>query len=448
MREQRAMVDVAGGVEPVVARHAHGVVDVEPVAVWSARSSRGRGPWCAGRGRWRRAPARRRPCRRRRGRARRCSRCGAPSTTSTPVRIVTPGLREGVGAPPRPRTAPARRAGVAPRTIMVTLRAEAGVRGRHLAADDAAARGSRGSRAPRSRSSRRGWSTARSRRGRGCRASARSLPVLTVTACRARSSTSAVGGDSTVTARSPVKRACPRTRSMFADASQSACDVSSQSWTSARCGARMPPRGPPRRSPPARPRRPRARLAAPLPARSSAFDGMHAQYEHSPPTSSASIEDDLQAAFRRVVRDVLADDAGTDHDQVVFTRCHATRLRRTDGESATHELRRRALCEGLEADGGVLRRSQSDELGLEQRPRRQRRPRGRRPARSRASPAPRAVPVRRWSGRERAPVRTARRAERPPGQGRCAAPPRRRTDRRSTSSASRRPSRRALRSVS
>ena len=37
----------------------------------------------------------------------------------------------------------------------------------------------------------------------------------------------------------------------------------------------------------ARPRRSRARVTA-SPGRSSVFDGMHAQYEHSPPTSSRS----------------------------------------------------------------------------------------------------------------------------------------------------------------
>ena len=127
----------------------------------------------------------------------------------------------------------------------------------------------------------------------GMSGSRETLPVLIVTACLARRSTVVPSEDSTVMARSPVNRACPRTRSISAEATQSACEVSSQSWTievrraNAAAGSTSPVTAC------AAPPTARAARRA-LPARSRAFDGMQAQYEHSPPTSSAS----TSATFR------------------------------------------------------------------------------------------------------------------------------------------------------
>jgi hypothetical protein len=53
------------------------------------------------------------------------------------------------------------------------------------------------------------------------------------------------------------------------------------------------------------------------PGRSSVLDGMHAQYEHSPPTSSRSTTRDAQAALGQRAGAVLAGRAAAEHDHVV-----------------------------------------------------------------------------------------------------------------------------------
>jgi hypothetical protein len=111
--------------------------------------------------------------------------------------------------------------------------------------------------------------------------------VLIVTACFAVSSTTDPSAASTVTARSPVNVARPRTSSIGVESIQATCEASSQSCTIVVRRANAPAGSTPPVTACAAPRTPRAARSA-VPARSSAFDGMHAQYEHSPPTSSAS----------------------------------------------------------------------------------------------------------------------------------------------------------------
>jgi len=105
------------------------------------------------------------------------------------------------------------------------------------------------------------------------------VPVAITTACRACSDRSP-----TVTRRSPAIRPCPRKRSIFAPVSHSTCESSfhpcakESRRASTSAGLSRAPATP---------------CTAPASAttsagRSSALLGMHAQYEHSPPTSSAS----------------------------------------------------------------------------------------------------------------------------------------------------------------
>ena len=140
---------------------------------------------------------------------------------------------------------------------------------------------------PTSRSWHRDSSTARSRGARGCRAAERPNPVDTTTACRATRSVTVPSSAVTRTRLTPVNSACPRTRSMPVFSSHRTWDASSQSWvmTSRRRSTPVTSRSPVTACfAPSRSRA--ARRAAAL--RSSPLDGMQAQYEHSPPTSSAS----------------------------------------------------------------------------------------------------------------------------------------------------------------
>jgi hypothetical protein len=105
------------------------------------------------------------------------------------------------------------------------------------------------------------------------------LPVHTTTAQRAVSS----GPSSMRTVRTPVSRACPRRTVIPAPSAHSTWLLSSQPWvmrsrrasTAAGSDVAVVPGS--RRS-----------AATACPVRSNAFDGMHAQYEHSPPSSSGS----------------------------------------------------------------------------------------------------------------------------------------------------------------
>ena len=113
------------------------------------------------------------------------------------------------------------------------------------------------------------------------------LPVATTTALRAVSSRTSPSGIVTDTARSPVMRPCPRTSAAFTDASHCTCPSSFQLLAKAlrACSARstsMPPVIAPRSE------GTRCATASASSGRSSALLGMHAQYEHSPPTSSDS----------------------------------------------------------------------------------------------------------------------------------------------------------------
>ena len=106
------------------------------------------------------------------------------------------------------------------------------------------------------------------------------LPVHTTTAWRARYTS-----PPTVTSRSPVTSPSPRMTWMFSDSAHLTWPVSSQlevkpvRRSSTAAASSDPPTTP----------LTRFAAASACPERSSAFDGMHAQYEHSPPTSSFSI---------------------------------------------------------------------------------------------------------------------------------------------------------------
>src|SRR5581483_3102196 len=118
---------------------------------------------------------------------------------------------------------------------------------------------------------------------------AAALPVATTTACLAASVTVLPSGPVTSTFRSPASRAAPRTSVLPVPSSHVTCPESSDqpcvklvrrastaAASSSPVTACLDP--------------PTARAAASAAAgRSSALDGMQAQYEHSPPTSSDSI---------------------------------------------------------------------------------------------------------------------------------------------------------------
>ena len=112
-------------------------------------------------------------------------------------------------------------------------------------------------------------------------------PVDTATAWRATRSVTVPSSAVTRTRLTPVNSAWPRTRSMPVFWSHRTCDASSQLCviTSRRRSTPVTSRSPVTACfAPSRSRA--ARRAAAL--RSSPLDGMQAQYEHSPPTSSAS----------------------------------------------------------------------------------------------------------------------------------------------------------------
>lgn len=112
-------------------------------------------------------------------------------------------------------------------------------------------------------------------------------PVARTTACRAVSVRVVPSASSTATAFSPASRPCPRTRVIPVLSSHCTCELSSWPCT-------KPSR---RASTAARSSSPFTACAAPSTwaaasrassGRSIALLGMHAQYEHSPPTSSRS----------------------------------------------------------------------------------------------------------------------------------------------------------------
>ena len=105
------------------------------------------------------------------------------------------------------------------------------------------------------------------------------VPVATTTACRARSTVSP-----TWTRRWPTIFPWPRKRSIFAFLTHATCRSSFQ-WRVKESRRASTSAGLSRA--PATPRTAPASAAA-VAGRSSALLGVHAQYEHSPPTSSAS----------------------------------------------------------------------------------------------------------------------------------------------------------------
>jgi hypothetical protein len=114
-----------------------------------------------------------------------------------------------------------------------------------------------------------------------------SEPVLTTTACRAVSSVTAPSSAVTLTRFCPVILPWPRSNPMPVSRTQFTCDSSSQSCTNSLRRAKTPATS---SSPVTAALAPLTRWAArsACPLRSSALDGMQAQYEHSPPTSSLS----------------------------------------------------------------------------------------------------------------------------------------------------------------
>ena len=86
------------------------------------------------------------------------------------------------------------------------------------------------------------------------------------------------------TVRVPASRACPRRTVMPAPSAHSTWPASSQSWVMA--SRRASTAGGSKSAVVAAAAGARAATACPV--RSSALDGMQAQYEHSPPSSSAS----------------------------------------------------------------------------------------------------------------------------------------------------------------
>jgi hypothetical protein len=123
-----------------------------------------------------------------------------------------------------------------------------------------------------------------------------SLPVLIATAWRAVSSEDVPSGASTRTVRSPAMRPRPRTRSMPVDASHSTCEESSQSWVSTVRRAKAPAGSSAPVTACLAPSTARAARSA-CPGRSRPLEGMQAQYEHSPPTSSCSTTTTLRPPF-------------------------------------------------------------------------------------------------------------------------------------------------------
>jgi hypothetical protein len=108
------------------------------------------------------------------------------------------------------------------------------------------------------------------------------LPVQTTTA-RDATSVSRPSGPSTSTVRSPTMRPVPRTTRIPAPVAQSTWLVSSQSWVNESRRARTAAGS----NSAVVPGSLRSAATA-CPVRSSTFDGMHAQNEHSPPSSSDS----------------------------------------------------------------------------------------------------------------------------------------------------------------
>ena len=105
------------------------------------------------------------------------------------------------------------------------------------------------------------------------------LPVATTTALRATSAY-----EPTTTRRSPSSRPCPRTRATPRSSSQGSIEESSRSWTTSSRRARTVATS---SSPTSIPGTRRA-SATSSPGRRSAFEGMQAKKEHSPPTSRSS----------------------------------------------------------------------------------------------------------------------------------------------------------------
>ena len=120
----------------------------------------------------------------------------------------------------------------------------------------------------------------------------------------------------TATAPGPASRPSPRITAMPALSAQATWPASSQSETrKSRHSRPAATSGRGRRRPGAR-RAPRAPPRAPRPGRSSVLDGMHAQYEHSPPTARARPSPPAPAVGQRA-RAVLPGRAGAQDDDVV-----------------------------------------------------------------------------------------------------------------------------------
>lgn len=121
----------------------------------------------------------------------------------------------------------------------------------------------------------------------GSGGSAADVPVQTATACRAVSSSTSPSGVVTVTCFGPASRPCPRIRLIPALSSHATCPASSQSLAMrSRCrSTAAASRG--WSAAASRPGTPCRSLCSST-GRRSALLGSQAQYEHSPPTSSAS----------------------------------------------------------------------------------------------------------------------------------------------------------------
>jgi len=113
------------------------------------------------------------------------------------------------------------------------------------------------------------------------------VPVATTTAWLATSLVMSPPGSSTSTTRGPARRPRPRTMVMCRSVSQGRDPVSSQFAVNRSRNANVTPASAEPVTAEAAPGTRRA-AASTSPGRSRTLEGMHPQYEHSPPTSSRS----------------------------------------------------------------------------------------------------------------------------------------------------------------
>ena len=298
MGQQRAVVDVAGRVEPAVGDvgHLEGVVHGEPAAGGQADRVQAEVVGVRACGRSRTGSRRRSVHRRRPARPAPCGPRGPPTVTDTPKRTSTPASRS-PSATSSPANGSIRGSSSPPRTSTRHLGAERLPGGRHLDGHHAAADHDQASRAPPWRWWPPGWSTGRRRPAPAGRAGPRWCRCTR----RPRAGRSAVpsrrpawpprpaGGRPAARGRGPGRRR--RTPATATWPSSFQCEVNS----SRRASTAAESSGPATAA--ARPGTRRASARATT-GRSSALLGMHAQYEHSPPTSSLSTITVLSPAAR------------------------------------------------------------------------------------------------------------------------------------------------------